>query len=94
MFDDGGDVVASPEACAEMAAKGVEPWMLLDDDYIESADGPKWIDREQLSIHSRINEDNDANVWQGRGRFGAGFVDWRFACCGGMAGGAELASVI
>jgi len=78
----------------QFVAKGVEPWMLLDDDYIESADGPKWIDREQLSIHSRINEDNDANVWQGRGRFGAGFVDWRFACCGGMAGGAELASVI
>ena len=78
----------------QFVAPGVEPWMLLDEDYNAECDGAKWIDREELSIKSIINNDNDANVWQGRGRFGAGFVDWRFACCGGMAGGVELASVI
>ncbi len=78
----------------QFIAKGVEPWMLLDDDYIEAADGPKWIDREKLSIRSNLNDDNDANVWRGRCRFGAGFVDWRFACCGGIAAGAALADVI
>ena len=78
----------------DFVGKGVEPWILMDDDYNEECDCAKWIDREQLSVRSRLNDDNDANVWQGRGRFGAGFVDWRFACCGGMAGGVELSSVI
>lgn len=78
----------------QFVGKGVEPWMLMDDDYNEECDCAKWIDREPLSVRSRLNDDNDANVWQGRGRFGAGFVDWRFICCGGMAGGVELSSVI
>ena len=41
-------------------------------------------------MRSRIDEGNDANVWQGYARFTAGFNDWRFAACGGVTGGDKL----
>lgn len=67
-----------------------EPWMLIDDEYNEEYDGAVWLDRVQLTVGSYINNSNDANVWNGRARFCAGFNDFRFACLGGVAGGTDL----
>lgn len=69
---------------------GNEPWMLLDDDYNEEYEGAVWYDRVPLTVTSYINNGNDANVWNGRARFNAGFNDFRFACLGGVADGTDL----
>ena len=34
-----------------------------------------------------VRAGNDANVWKGYARFGAGFGDWRGVCVGGITGG-------
>lgn len=72
--------------------EGQAPWMLLDSAYNENYGGGVWLDRTKLSVKSRIDESNDANVWQGYARFIAGFNDWRFACVGGITGGSALLS--
>ena len=77
----------------QFVAKGVEPWMLLDDDYNEENGGAVWNDRVPLTVRSEINSDNDANVWKGRARWGACFNDFRFACLGGIAGGTDLTTM-
>lgn len=77
----------------QFVAAGVEPWMLIDDDYNEENGGAVWNDRVPLTVKSRINDDNDANVWQGRARWGACFNDFRFACLGGIAGGSDLTTM-
>ena len=43
-----------------------------------------------LEVKSIIDTNNDNNVWQGRARFGAGFVDWRFVAVGNMSTGTDL----
>lgn len=70
-----------------------EPWMLMDDDYNEEYEGAVWYDRIALNVNSYINNSNDANVWNGRARFVAGFNDFRFACLGGVAGGTDLTTL-
>lgn len=70
---------------------GTKPWILLDTAYNETYGGAVWIDRIKLAVHSSIDENTDANVWRGRSRFNATFNDFRFACCGGIAGGTSLA---
>lgn len=69
---------------------GASPWVLLDSRYNEDYGGAIWLDRTKLEVRSRIDEGNDANVWQGYARFTAGFNDWRFAACGGVTGGDKL----
>lgn len=69
---------------------GTAPWVLLDSRYNEDYGGAVWLDRTPLEVRSRIDEGNDANVWQGYARFIAGFNDWRFAAVGGVTGGSEL----
>lgn len=71
-------------------AEGIAPWVLLDSKHNEKYGGAVWLDRTPLEVRSRIDEGNDANVWQGYARFIAGFNDWRFAAAGGMAGGTKL----
>lgn len=73
-------------------AAGEAPWILLDSRYNEENGGAVWLDRTPLEVRSRIDEGNDANVWQGYARFIAGFNDWRFAAVGGMTGGTQLIS--
>ena len=74
-------------------AKDAQPWMLLDDAFNEDCGGAVWHDRIPLNVKSIINNDNDANVWQGRARFNATFNDFRFACLGGIKGGTKLADL-
>ena len=66
------------------------PWILLDGSYIQQNDGPIFQNRVKLAVRSEIDPNNDNNIWKGRGRFKAGFVDWRFALAGGMTGGSAL----
>lgn len=65
-------------------AAGTAPWILLDSKYNERQGGAVWFDRKQLTISSKV-DDNDAAVWKGRARFVAGFNDWRFAAAGGIS---------
>lgn len=76
----------------QFVAAGVEPWMLIDDDYNEENGGAVWNDRIPLSVRSEL-ADNDANVWKGRARWGACFNDFRFACLGGIEGGTDLTTL-
>lgn len=69
---------------------GLKPWVMLDSRYNEEYGGAMWYDRKPLTVHSEIDPGNDANVWKGRARWGAGFNDWRFAAVGGITGGTKL----
>jgi hypothetical protein len=51
-------------------------WFLCDSEANDTFDGALFIDRKPLTVRSII-EGNDNNVWKGRARFNAGFVDWR-----------------
>jgi len=67
-----------------------KPWFLLDSDYIQENDGPIFQDRVKLLVRSVLDDNNDNNLWLGRGRFSAGFADWRFVAAGGVTGGEAL----
>ena len=69
---------------------GATPWFLLDLDYSQTYNGAVRTERVPLTFHSWIDRNNDNNVWNGRGRFSAGFVDFRFALAGGAAAGNAL----
>lgn len=70
--------------------KGTDfPWALLDEAYNRDNSGAVWFDRTELDIRS-ILAHNDANEWLGFSRWSAGFNDWRFAACGGIAGAETL----
>ncbi len=69
---------------------GTAPWVLLDSKYNDAYGGGVWLDRTQLDVRSTLDENTDANVWRGYSRFIAGFNDWRFALCGGVADATAL----
>lgn len=77
----------------QFLAKGLKPWVMLDSKYNETYYGGVWNDRVELEMTSYVDQNTDANVWNGRARWNACFNDWRFACVGGMAGGVELATL-
>ena len=69
---------------------GTSPWIVMSSGYNKEYGGAVWLDRVNLEVRSRIDEGNDANVWQGYARFTAGFNDWRFAAVGGVSTGTQL----
>ena len=69
---------------------GTTPWLLLDSRYNTEYGGLVWLDRVELEVSSKIDDNTDANVWRGRARFTAGFHDWRGIACAGVSGAAEL----
>lgn len=71
-------------------AKGTSPWIMLDSKYNAENYGAIWLDRTALEVKSLIDDNTDANVWNGYARFTAGFNDWRFAAVGGISGGTAL----
>lgn len=73
----------------EFITDGTAPWFVMADEYNRTCGGAVWFDRVALEVTSKL-ADNDANVWKGYARFSAGFNDWRFAACGGVAGGTAL----
>lgn len=70
--------------------KGTSPWIMLDSKYNAENYGAIWLDRTALEVKSLIDDNTDANVWNGYARFTAGFNDWRFAAVGGISGGTAL----
>lgn len=74
----------------EHIPKGNAPWILMDSKYNQDVGGGIWNDRIDLEVTSFINNDNNANVWNGYSRFNASFNDWRFASLGGSAAGEAL----
>lgn len=77
-------------ALTDLGKSSEKPFFLLDSKFIELNDGPIFQDRVPLEVKSIIDTNNDNNVWQGRARFGAGFVDWRFIAAGNMSAGTDL----
>lgn len=86
------NVIVDPYLNLALERLGIKasPWILLDSSFIQEQDGPVWLDRIKMEVKSDIDPNNWNNVWQGYGRFGAGFVDWRFCAVGGMTGGTAL----
>lgn len=74
----------------QFITKGTKPWILLDEDYNDENACAIFQDRVVLDIKSYIDNDTDANVWDGYARFGAGFNDWRGMAVGGVSGGDTL----
>lgn len=66
------------------------PWLLMDSRYNEQYGSLIMLDRLPLQIKSYIDNNTDANVWQGRARFTAGFHDWRGIAVAGIAGATDL----
>lgn len=77
----------------QFLAQGLRPWIMLDSQFNENYGGAVWNDRVKLKVKSIIDESTDANRWKGRSRFNACFNNWRFAACGGMEGGVDLATL-
>lgn len=73
-------------------ASGVKPWILIDSDYNRRYGGAVWLDRTDLDINSYIDNDTNANVWDGYARWSAGFADYRAFAVGGITGGTTLIS--
>lgn len=63
------------------------PWLLFDSSYNKQVGTAMWFDRVALEVRSSIDENTDANVWRGYGRFVAGFNDWRGMYAGGVNSG-------
>ena len=87
------NVIVDPYLTAALAAMGKsseKPFFLLDSKFLKINDGAIFQDRVKLEVKSTIDENNDNNVWKGRARFGAGFVDWRFISAGNISTGTDL----
>lgn len=68
---------------------GTKPYFIMaDSQFIQDYMAAPWVDRLPLKVTSYIDHNTDANVWNGRARFEAGFNNWRgFAICGeGLTG--------
>ena len=52
-------------------------FLVLSPEALADTDGAVWLDRIKLTIKSYVDENNDANIWAGRARYGAGFVTYR-----------------
>ena len=66
------------------------PWLLMDSRYNKEYGGLVWLDRVDLEVSSKIDDNTDANVWRGRARYTAGFNDWRAIACAGVSGATAL----
>lgn len=62
-------------------------WIVADMDANEMLEGLIWLERIPLSVRSWIDNNNDNNMFNGRGRYGASPNNWRpFAACTPGAG--------
>lgn len=86
------NVIIDPYLTQALAAMGKtdKPFILLDSKFLETGDGAIFQERKKLDVKSVVDQNNDNNSWLGRARFGAGFVDWRFAAAGNISTGKDL----
>ena len=75
----------------QFITSGTAPWMLMDSTYNKVNYGNAWFDRKPLTINQKI-ADNDNLLTKGKGRWSAGFHDWRAFCVGGVGSGSTLIS--
>lgn len=68
-----------------------QPWILFDPDYNKTNYGSVWFDRKPLSVRQEIAP-NDNFLHKGKGRWSAGFHDWRAFAVGGIDGATALIS--
>ena len=74
----------------QFITSGTSPWIMMDSKYNEAYQTLVWLDRIELTIKSVIDSNTDANSWNGRARFVAGFNDWRGIAVGCVAAGTSL----
>lgn len=86
------NVIIDPYLTQALASMGKtdKPFILLDSKFLETGDGAIFQERKKLEVKSIVDQNNDNNSWRGRARFGAGFVDWRFAAAGNISTGKDL----
>lgn len=60
-------------------AAGDKAFIVKSDEALAVTEGAIWYDRVDLSIDSWVDRNNGVNLWNGRGRYGAGFVSYRHA---------------
>ena len=86
------NIIIDPYLTQALAAMGKtdKPFILLDSKFLETGDGAIFQERKKLEVKSIVDQNNDNNSWRGRARFGAGFVDWRFASVGNISTGKDL----
>ena len=86
------NIIIDPYLTQALAAMGKtdKPFILLDSKFLETGDGAIFQERKKLEVKSVVDQNNDNNSWRGRARFGAGFVDWRFAAAGNISTGKDL----
>ncbi len=77
-------------ALKKLGKSSEKPFFLLDSKFMEVNDCAIFQDRVKLEIRSVLDESNDNNMWKGRARFSAGFVDWRGVAVGNMSTGTDL----
>ena len=94
MYDTGRwNVIIDPYLTQVLAAMGKsaeKPFFLLDSTFLKNNDGAIFQTRCPLEVKSVMDNNNDNNQWQGYARFGAGYVDWRFASVGNISTGTDL----
>jgi predicted regulator of Ras-like GTPase activity (Roadblock/LC7/MglB family) len=71
-------------------APGTQPWILLDSRYLDAANGAVFGDWDGLQVRSEYDSETCANIWYADAAYNAAFIDWRFACCGGIPGATVL----
>lgn len=85
------NIVFSPYLEAFSGTNG-DCWILLDSSFNEAYEALIWLDRIPLTTRSTINDDNDANVFKGRARYGAAPNNWRTMLCSapGLSGASSF----
>lgn len=71
-------------------ADGTEPYIIMSSQANKDLMGSMFYDRTPLEIEQNVDVRTQNLISSGRGRFSAGFGDWRHIIMGGAAAGTEL----
>ena len=71
-------------------ADGTEPYIIMSSQANKDLMGSMFYDRTPLEIEQDVDVRTQNLISSGRGRFSAGFGDWRHIIMGGAAAGTEL----
>lgn len=71
-------------------AEGTEPYIIMSSQANKDLMGSMFYDRTPLEIEQDVDVRTQNLISSGRGRFSAGFGDWRHIIMGGAAAGTEL----
>lgn len=79
--DDSTWTVIEDEYLDDLAAFAASEltFIIKSDEALTDTEGALWLDRVKLSIESFVDKNNGVNIWNGRARYGAGFISYRHA---------------